>query len=592
MSKPFGAYYAPVSPCDPLGATRTLVTRKLFGLVDSVGIRQALFRPFQRSSRSFAQSSFIRRAAFLLVLLALPAAANANVWRDSFGKQWFYANVANSGKLAAGAWWESDLKPGNTYTISFRVTKLNGAIGLYVGGRSMIRIDNTGSYTFDFAIQSNAPRRMVFTAQQNNTTVAVSEIRVVERSSSSDGGDGGGGGGGGGDSGSDGNSMPKGHYLNFSRERNLEKEMLNYIDDPSISPSNWHMGIAEDMHDALTMRAVKGFSVHVPWRSLETSDNRFNWILLDANMRVARRLNKKFIVKITTRSFNDSNPVPSYFPSSQSVWNGGGFTAKLWDKWTYNRLIRLHEKIIDRYGSDSAFGGIATSETSVGNVSSGNYSLSSYRNALTEMANRTQSALREAGNGRFFWYLNFVRGGDSANLRQDVRVNLLKNDVEHDALAIGGPDITPDAGGMPGSVNGYRIHTRKTMSDVDQFCHLQHADQGQGGTNRKSNRSRRDYQEKVDRWRAREEQPWFDGPRAIFEFSELLLSRGSPVQLHPDSVLGQLWHPSEIFDFADRNFQCDYFFWNYRENVHNRQDEFWWEDIQPIIRNNEYFYRR
>jgi hypothetical protein len=62
--------------------------------------------------------------------------------------------------------------------------------------------------------------------------------------------------------------------------------------------------------------------------------------------------------------------------------------------------------------------------------------------------------------------------------------------------------------------------------------------------------------------------------------------------LHPDWVLRHLWHPSELFDFANRNFHCDYFFWHYRENVHNRQDQFWWEDIQPIIRNNADFYNR
>lgn len=524
--------------------------------------------------------------ALLLVLLTVPAVAGANIWRDSVGQQWFYESGASAGQLLAGTWWESRLQPGNTYTISFRVNKLGGQLGLNVGGRALIRIDKPGSYTFDFPIWKSSPRRMVFTAQQNSTTAGVSEIKVVKQGSSS------GGGGSGGSGGTAGNPMPKGHYLTFSRERNLEKEMLNYIDRPGTSPSAWHTRIAEDMHDALTMRAVKGFSVDIPWKDLETGDNRFNWTTLDANMRVARRLNRKFIVKITTRGYSGSNPVPDYFPSHQSVWNGSGYTARLWDSWVANRLIRLHQRIIDRYGSDSAFGGIASTETAVGKVSGGNYSLSAYRNGLTQIANRTQSALRAAGNGRYFWYLNFVQGGDSKDMRRDVRIDMLKNTVETHSLAIGSPDTTPDAKGMPGSVNAYRVHARKTLGHVDQLCHLQHTDQGLGGTNVKTNRWRLEYQALVNRRREQERQHWFTGTPQVFEFSELLVSRGSPVELHPDWVLGQLWHPSELFDFANRNFHCDYFFWHYRENVHNRKDQFWWEDIQPIIRNNEYFYRR
>ena len=532
----------------------------------------------------------MRRAALLLVLLAAPAVADANIWKDSFGKQWFYRNTSSSGEIIAGTWWEADLKPGNTYEISFEVTKLTGVISLYIGNRDKVTINSTGTYTFDFPVVDGGPRRMVFIAQRSDMLSAAKEIIVVEKDGGSGGGSSGGGSSGGGSS--SGNAMPKGHYLNFSRERNIEQEMLNYIDNPNSAPSSWHLNIARDMHDALTMRAVKGFSVHIPWRDLETGDNQIKWSTLDANMRVARRLNKKFIVKIGTRGFSNDNPAPNYFPSHQSVWNGNGFTVKLWDSWAYNRLIRLHKRIIDRYGSDSAFGGIATTETSVGNVTGGNYTLSSYRNALKQIANQTQTALREGGNGRFFWYLNFVKGGDSANMRQDVRVDLLKNDVAHNALAIGGPDITPDARGMPSSVNSYRIHVRKTMSDVDQFCHLQHVDHGRGGKNVKSNQFRIEYQERVDSWRHRESQPWFNGTPAIFEFSDLATSRGGPVELHPDWVLGQLWHPSEIFDFANRNFHCDYVFWNYRENVHNNQTEYWWEDVQPIIRNNEYFYNR
>jgi hypothetical protein len=142
---------------------------------------------------------------------------------------------------------------------------------------------------------------------------------------------------------------------------------------------------------------------------------------------------------------------------------------------------------------------------------------------------------------------------------------------------------------MPGSVNSYRIHARKTMGGLQQFCHAQHVDQGQG-KNVKDNRYRIAFRDKVNTIRNRERQSWYNGPTAIYEYSALNPSQGSPVQLHPSSVLGKQWHPNELFQFATRNFQCEYFFWHYRENVHNMNTQFWWEDIRPIIQNNQYFY--
>lgn len=530
-------------------------------------------------------------AGLLAALSGAPAAAN--LWRDTFGQQWFYESVAYSGQEIAGTWWESALSPGETYRIAFEVHSLDGAMGLRVGGQNTIRIDRTGWHAYEFPIWNSTPRRMMFTALRNNTTAGVRNISVRAQQSTSQSSGGGSGSDSGSGGGSGGNWMPKGHYLTFSRERNLEREMLNYIDRPGSAPSDWHLGIARDMHDALSLNAVRGFYVEVPWDSIEVGDNRFNWQLLDANMRVARRMGLKFIVHVATRSFDGSNPMPNYFPNQYSVWtNGGrnsGFVAKLWDPWVYNRLIRLNRAIINRYGSDNAFGGLATSETAVGNLSGGNYSLRGYREAWSQITSQTQSALRNAGNGRLFWYLNFIQGGDDVDMRRDVRVNMLRNDVPHHALAIGAPDITPDQTGMPGSVNSYRIHTRRTMGDVEQFCHLQHVDQGLGGINRKSNRARHDFQAQVNRIRSRENQSWYNGPRAIFEFSQLNPSRNNPVQMHPDSAVGDLWHPRELFAFANRNFDCDYMFWHYRENVHNRYDQFWWEDIRPVILNNPNF---
>ena len=523
-----------------------------------------------------------RMPAAFVVLCALSAEAAAeNIWQSTFGQRWFWESRSWSGQQIAGTWWESSLTPGNTYQISFDVNHLDGAVGLFVGARKMIRIDRKGWHSYDFEIWQGGNRHLIFTAARNNTTAGINKISVRRKWGGDSGTSSAGGGG---------NWLPKGHYLSFARQRNLKAEMLDIIYGDKKAPSGWHLGIAQDLDRALKTPGVKGFTVRMNWRALESGDGRYQWGLLDANMSVARRLGLKFIVQVGYRSFDGSRVLPGYFPDQYKIWsNGGGksgYVAKLWDSYVYSRLIRLHRRIAARYAGDAAFGGIASSETALGNLSGGNYSYWKYRTALAKIATETQSALKR---GRYFWYLNFVPGGDSYDMRRDGRVALV-NSVPHHALVIGAPDITPDVGGMPGFASGYRIHVRRTKPHVQQFCHAQHADQGLGGVNRKTNKWRRDFIERVKRVRNREKQAWFSGQKAIFRFDDLRAPNGNKVDLHPDWVLGRQWGLAELFHFANRNFDCDYFLWHYRENVHNLSTQFWWDDVRPVIRNNQNFY--
>ena len=136
------------------------------------------------------------------------------------------------------------------------------------------------------------------------------------------------------------------------------------------------MDRAREIEAALETPGVKGFSVRLDWKALEVGDGRYDWRAMDANMAVARRYGLKYVVQVGTRSFDGTNPMPNYFPNQYSIWSSSrgmsGFVAKLWDPWVYNRLIRLYKAIANRYGNDQAFGGIATSETAVGNLSGGN----------------------------------------------------------------------------------------------------------------------------------------------------------------------------------------------------------------------------
>ena len=503
----------------------------------------------------------------LPIFIFLPAPAAANVWHSTVGQTWFYEIRSSSGQDLAGTWWESSLTPGNTYTIKFNVKSLKGKMSLYVGNNPAITISQGGTYSYDFNISESGKRRMVFQSAASNVVADVNNISVTPKWTSTSTAQ---------STSISSNSMPRGHYVAYDRTRNLQQELAD------ANRSGYHKNVAAQIHQALTTPGVKGFWMRFNWKALEVGDGKFNWSVIDANMSVARKYGKKYIVAISDRSFDGTSMMPSYFPGQYVLWDKRGSFSNRWDPWVYNRLIRLHKAIANRYSGDSAFGGIANSETALDSVS-GDYTLAKYRTALTQVVNQTQAALR---NGKYFFYMNFVRGGDSNDMNRDARISLLR-DVPHGRLALGGPDITPDRPGMPRSATAYRIHARKKMPGLSQFCHLQHADQGQNHINVKSNKARIAYFNEVETIRNREKQYWFKGTPAVFEFDDLRDPNGNKVKLHPNHVLGKLWRPDEVFQFARRNFNCAYVVWHYRE--HPPGDEFSWEDVRPVILNNQYF---
>ena len=537
-------------------------------------------------------SGYRARGVIGLILLTLAAgSAQANLWHAAQGQRWFYEVRQGGGELMAGRWWQPLLEPGKRYRMTFHAKRLDGVIGVRLGAGPLIEIDRIGDHSYEFDVEAGAPRRLLFTSVRrvdqdndgslgNNPIVAtITGISVTEAAASPPPPPP--------PPGNAGGLPPKGHYLSFSRERNLKTEMLDLIDDPASARSDFHLRIATDIADAFRVPGVKGFVVEYPWRSLEPGDGRFDWQSLDDNMTVAERFGLRFIVKVQDKSFDGSNVLPAYFPGSQVLTaTGGGKTgvlARRWDPYVYERAIRLYRAIGDRYGQRAGFGGIMTTETATGTFSGGGYSVAAYRNALTQIIERTQPAL---GNGVLFLALNFLPDDVSRDMNRDGRVSLVQN-ARADHLAIGGPDITPDASGMPGSNNSYRKHLRGTRPGLRQYCHLQHTDQGRGGRNKRSNANRNTFFDHVERVREREAGPYFSGTPATFVFDDLRDRAGNRVDRHPAADVGALWHPRDVFDFAMRNFDCDYGIWHYRENIHGNTTEFWWPDIRPIIESRQ-----
>jgi hypothetical protein len=499
-----------------------------------------------------------------LLAIPIPILAADNLWQSSVGQTSFYETRSSSGEHLAGTAWESSLIPGYVYNISFGVRKLQGKIGLLIGDLPVIPIDAPGDYSFDFAISEAGERRMMFETRSDDVAVRVNRISVTQQSQTPSVGTG--------------FELPSGHYWSFDGERNLNAEMVVPLENPE-STTNYRLGIARDLHDALTTPGARGFWFSVDWRTVEIGDGKYDWSLIDDNVKVARDLGLKVIVQVADRSFDATDILPAYFPAEYRIpSSGGGSTgvvAKRWDSYVYSRVIRLYAAIADRYAFDPAFAGIGTPETALGQLTGGDYTLAAYRNALTQIVTQGQGALK---TGELLFYLNFLPGGDRSDMNKDARVSLLR-DLPHGSLLVGAPDITPDVKGMVRSVSPYRIHARKYMPGARQFCHLQHVDQGHRGINVKNNQHRVEYLDEVAAVREREAQPWFAGEPAVFEFDD--------VGLHPDGVLGDLWQPQELLDFGRRNFDCAYVFWHYRSGAH------WegavWQDVREVILQNQDF---
>ncbi len=524
----------------------------------------------------------------LTILIALsisakPALAADNIWQDTFGQGWFYEVRSSSGQMLAGTWWEALLSPGNTYNISFDVQNVSGNAALLVGDNPAATINHKGHYSYDFNISNRSKRRIAFISQGNDVMASVSNISVTRKwtdnaadaTASSNAGGGG-------------NSVPKGHYVAFADVRNLKTQILDPLAKPAAA-SSYQLSLARKLANVLQTPGVKGIWMRFDWRSLEVADGVYDWRVLDADMAAARKYGLKFIVQVADRSFDGTNILPKYFPAQDVLRtsNGGsdaGVVAKRWDPYVYNRQIRLYKAIARRYANDAAFGGIATTETALGNFKSGDYSLAKYQAALTQVINQTEAAMTR---GRLFLYLNFLKDGVNIDMNKDQRPKLIAS-VPHGALVLGGPDVTPDLSGMPRSVTNYRIHVRRTMPSVSQFCHMQHTDLGQGGIDVKTNRYRQQYYDDVAAVRRQETRAGFKGTRGVFEFDDIRDRNGNRVKLHPASDLGHLWPPEQLFAFGQRNFGCDYVIWHYREWP--RGNEFGWPDVQPVILNNQYFY--
>ncbi len=384
-----------------------------------------------------------------------------------------------------------------------------------------------------------------------------------------------------------GEHVPKGHYLSFARERNLQTEMVDPLAHPDRA-SDYQLEIARNLESAIETPGVKGLMMFFKWRDVEVADGKYDWRLMDADIAAARRYGRELIIKISDRSYDGSRVLPDYFPSEYVLAAGDnghtGYVAKRWDPYVYTRVIRLYRAIAERYADDPAFGGIGTTETATGDFSGGDYSADAYVHALSETVSQSEAALTR---GKLFFYMNFLKDGQNIDMNKDLRVSLLES-VPHDDLVVGGPDITPDMPGMPRSVTAYRIHVRKTMPELPQFCHLQHVDQGARGINVKNNQYRQQYLDDIARIGQQQTQSTFGGAAAALERDDLRDAEGNEVELHPKDELGKLWTPEELFEYGLRNFGCDYFIWHYRENP--KPGEFTWSDVRKVITDHPCFY--
>ncbi|MEM1228973.1 MAG: hypothetical protein AAGI15_00425 [Pseudomonadota bacterium] len=579
-----------------------------------------------------------------------------NVWTAAQGKPWFYETGSKNGQPLAGSWWEGRLQPGAEYRMSFEVTRVRGVLGVHLGARSEpYRISRNGTYSYRFKVPAKGDRKMMFTAlgvkrirKGQPMLAGVRKIRLVQLSGGTpatpattqppvaaaqppvetiqppvaaaqpqpaaapqpapkpapevvpapaprptvvtlppvsepvappaapptflDEG------------------QRKGHYWFFSRERNLKTELLDWLDGKNNRNDSYYTRVARDLDRALRTPGIKGFGMHIDWHTMEPRDGQFNFQLIEDNFKVARRYGLRFVIKVQDRSFDGRNIMPPYFPSQYVLKSSGmgktGYVSKRWEPYVYNRLLRINKAIINRFGNDPLFGGLASTETAIGADNAPDYRLGDYQKALAVITNGTLAVMPD--HAEYFFYMNFLRGGVNRDMKQDSRIKLLGM-LDRKNMVVGGPDITPDIKGMPGSLSSARIHMLRNEPQLGQFCHMQHVDHGLGGLNKKSNKNRQTYLNWVTQIT---NSGFINRSGAAVYLDDIRDPSGRRVNLHPQSELGKLWKPDELFRFGQRNFKCDWMFWHYRENLRNRTGQYYWPDSQQVILNNQFFYEQ
>jgi hypothetical protein len=190
--------------------------------------------------------------------------------------------------------------------------------------------------------------------------------------------------------------------------------------------------------------AVKGVQVRLFWYDLEKSKGQYNYALIDSYLKKLKSVpvKKRLVIQVMDRRFSTNvktGIVPNYM-MTDPLYKGGvtatknGFTARLWEQATMDRLIALYRAIGGHYDAEPYFEAIGNVETtlSLGTNRPAGYSTP----ALTAQYKRFVKGVRSAlPHTNLFFYSNW--------LGSDALMGELIQSMVVPAVAAGGPNTVP-----------------------------------------------------------------------------------------------------------------------------------------------------
>lgn len=219
---------------------------------------------------------------------------------------------------------------------------------------------------------------------------------------------------------------------------------------------------------------VNALVIRYEWKELDNGDGTFNFTRPDKEIAQCRALGVGLYMLIVVRTFNgltaDKNPLPPDLVTFAETFStsSDGWQTWRWSPTVLQRFQQLCNAIGARYDLDPNFAGIATQETSTGNVNgrtpnAGNYTVSlgalgnyvgtdTYSSAGFTTALQTEIKIvgTACPNSRGLHYNNFIQGDSVAQLLVDA-LSIAIIAQTYGAIWAG-PDLVTDL--EPGNING------------------------------------------------------------------------------------------------------------------------------------------
>lgn len=232
------------------------------------------------------------------------------------------------------------------------------------------------------------------------------------------------------------------------------KELLGYrIEERKDSPKGFWFATNLNEGSTRIAKATQnnfvGVQRRIFWKDLEQRPGEYIFSELKNDLDFCTANNLYYQVQVIYKSFDGTNPMPEYLQEYSATYaytnpegkQGSGFINPWWDDYCRGRLVALYCAIGDYFDKSPNFYGIASQETSVGNINNINnisYSPTKSAKGIVDLVNKACKALPTS---YFFLYMNYIEGNNSL-------MTSVVEEISEPNFLWGGPDILPDNAGL------------------------------------------------------------------------------------------------------------------------------------------------